>query len=193
MFLLAKIHSPHVFHIFIENILSSLQLYLILDKNYMDILLISLGIILTFVGIAGCIIPGLPGTPLNFLAVLFLHWTSYADYTIQKLLLYGVIAIAIYLIDVYLPIWGTKKYGGSKKGIWGSIIGLLVGMIFFPPFGIIIGPFAGAVVGELIEGKDNKAALRSGFGAFLGFITGTGLKLAGSGWLTWIFFRDLFS
>ncbi len=157
----------------------------------MDIVLVILGILLTLVGIAGCIIPGLPGTPLNFVAVLLLHWTRFAQYSTQQLVLYGGIALAIYVIDAYLPIWGTKKYGGSKSGVWGSIIGLLLGMFFFPPFGIIIGPFLGAVVGELLAGKDQKTALRSGWGAFVGFITGTGLKLAGSGWLTWIFFRDL--
>lgn len=152
-----------------------------------------MGILLTLIGIAGCIIPGLPGTPLNFLAVLFLHWTAYANYTTQQLFIYALVALSIYVIDAYLPIWGTKKYGGSKMGIWGSIVGLLIGMFLFPPFGIIVGPFLGAVVGELLAGKDNKAALRSGLGAFIGFITGTGLKLAGSGWLTWIFFRDLIS
>ncbi len=157
----------------------------------MDYVLIAIGILLTLVGIAGCIIPGLPGTPLNFLAVLLLHFTRFADYTNNQLFLYGAIAAAIYLADTYLPIWGTKKFGGTKKGVWGSIIGLLIGMIFFPPIGIIVGPFAGAVIGELIAGQDNKSALRAGFGAFVGFITGTGLKLAGSGWMTWIFFRDL--
>ncbi len=162
-------------------------------KLAMDIFLVSIGILLTLLGIAGCIIPGLPGTPLNFVAVLLLHFTRFADFTENQLIIYGIASIVIYLIDTYLPVWGTKKFGGTKKGVWGSVIGLIIGMIFFPPLGIIIGPFAGAVVGELIDGQDNRTALRSGLGAFIGFITGTGLKLVGSGYLTWIFFQELFS
>lgn len=159
----------------------------------MDISFAIIGIILTLLGIVGCVIPGLPGTPLNFVAILFLHWTRYAEYTSKQLFIYGAIATAIYLIDTYLPIWGTKKFGGTKRGVWGSIIGLLIGMFFFPPIGIIIGPFLGAFIGELTGGQDSQTALKSGLGAFFGFITGTALKLAGSGWLTWIFLRDLFS
>ncbi len=159
----------------------------------MDYVLAGVGIVLMLLGIAGCIIPGLPGTPLNFIAVLILHFTRFADYTQNQLILYGLMAVAIYVIDTYLPIWGTKKFGGTKNGVWGSVIGLILGMIFFPPLGIIIGPFAGAFVGELMAGQNHRAALKSSIGSFMGFILGTGLKLAGSGWLSWIFLRDLFS
>ena len=105
----------------------------------------------------------------------------------------AVVTVVVYAIDYMIPIWGTKKFGGSKRGVWGSIIGLLIGL-FFAPFGlisIIIGPFVGAVIGELTAGKDSSTALRSGFGSFMGFLGGTLLKLIASGIMTWYFFKEL--
>lgn len=155
----------------------------------MDILLLSLGIFLTLLGLIGCIMPGLPGPPLNFVGILLIHFTRFAEFTQNQLIIYGVIAIGVYLIDNIVPIWGTKKMGGSKRGVWGSIIGLLIGMFVFPPIGIIVGPFVGAVIGELSGGKDNATAIKAGFGSLLGFLFGTVLKLVTSAWLTYVFIQ----
>ena len=157
----------------------------------MDYVLIGFGIGLTIAGILGCVLPLVPGPPLNFLGLLLLHFTSRVQFSTQFLLLWGIITATVYFLDLVIPAWGTKKFGGSKKGVWGSMIGLLIGMFFFPPLGIIIGPFAGAVVGELISGKDSGMALKSGFGSFLGFIAGTLIKLIASGMMTWYFFKEL--
>lgn len=157
----------------------------------MDILLSSLGVILILVGLAGCIIPAIPGPPISFVGLLVLHFTKYVQLSENTLITWGVIAVLVTIIDNVVPIWGTKKFGGTKRGVWGSIIGLLVGMIFFPPVGIILGPFAGAVLGELSAGQDRNKALKAGFGAFIGFLLGTGLKLVVSGWITWIFFTEM--
>lgn len=157
----------------------------------LDIVLIVFGIIFLLVGLAGCILPILPGPPLTYIGLLLLHFTEKHQYTTNFMLFWAVIAIVVTILDNVIPIWGTKKYGGSKKAIWGSIFGLLAGLILFPPFGIIIGPFIGAVIGELIDGKNNAEAIRSGFGAFIGFLGGTLLKLITSGMMIFYFFKEL--
>lgn len=157
----------------------------------MDLVLIGLGIILMIIGIIGCVLPFLPGPPLNYIGLLLLHFTERYQFSTEFLVFWAIITAIVYGLDLVIPVWGTKKFGGSKYGIWGSVIGLLAGFFFFPPLGIIIGPFAGAVIGELFAGKDSGAALKSGFGSFVGFITGTVLKIAASGVMTWYFVKQL--
>lgn len=158
----------------------------------MDYVLIGLGIILIISGILGCVLPVIPGPPLSYIGLLLLHFTERYQFTPRFLIIWAIVTAVVYALDYIIPAWGTKKFGGSKRGVWGSIIGLVIGLFFFPPFGIIIGPFVGAVIGELTAGKDSGAALKSGFGSFLGFLAGTLLKLITSGMMTWYFFRELF-
>lgn len=157
----------------------------------MDYVLIGLGIVFMISGILGCVLPVIPGPPLSYLGLLLLHFTEKYQFSPRFLIIWAVITGVVYALDYIIPAWGTKKFGGSKRGVWGSIIGLVIGLFFFPPFGIIIGPFVGAVVGELTVGKDSNAALKSGFGSFLGFLLGTLLKLIASGMMTWYFFREM--
>jgi len=157
----------------------------------MDYILIGVGIVMMISGILGGILPVLPGPPLSYIGLLMLHFTERYQFSPRFLIIWAFITVLVYLLDYVIPVWGTRRYGGSKRGVWGSIIGLIVGLFFFPPFGIIIGPFAGAVLGELSSGKDSGSALRSGFGSFVGFLTGTLLKLITSGLMTWYFFREL--
>ena len=158
----------------------------------MDYVLITLGILFIAGGIAGAILPVIPGPPLSYIGLLLLHFTAKYQFSTKFLVIWGIITVVVYLLDYFIPAWGTKKFGGSKRGIWGSIIGLLGGLVLFPPWGIVIGPFIGAVLGELSSGKESKAALRSGFGSFVGFLLGTLLKLIASGMMTWYFFVKLF-
>jgi len=101
----------------------------------------------------------------------------------------SVVTILILIIENVIPMWGTKKLGGSKAGIIGSTIGLFAGLFLLTPitgpFSIIIGPFLGAMIGELITGKNFNIAMRSGFGSFIGFLAGTGLKLMISSVMIW--------
>ena len=158
----------------------------------MDYILIGVGIVMMISGILGGVLPVLPGPPLSYIGLLLLHFTERYQFSPRFLIIWAFITVLVYALDYVIPVWGTKRYGGSKRGVWGSIIGLVIGLFFFPPFGIFIGPFAGAVLGELSSGKDSGAALRSGFGSFAGFLTGTILKLITSGLMTWYFFRELF-
>lgn len=157
----------------------------------MDYILIGLGIILLITGIAGCILPVIPGPPLNYAGLLLLHFTSKYQFSVRFLIIWAIINVMVYALDYIIPVWGTKQFGGSKAGIWGSVIGLVCGLFLFPPFGIIAGPFLGAITGELLSGKTSTAAFKSGFGSFLGFLVGTLLKLIVSGMMTWYFFREL--
>jgi uncharacterized protein YqgC (DUF456 family) len=143
----------------------------------MDTLLIIIGAIAIVVGILGCILPVIPGPPISYLGLIALELTSQVDYSAKFLIIYAFLAGLVTLLDFWVPVYGTKKFGGTHKGVWGSIIGLVFGLIFLPPFGIIIGPFIGAVIGELISGKESKSALKAGFGSFIGFLTGTVMKL----------------
>ena len=157
----------------------------------MDYVLIGFGVIFIISGLLGCVLPIIPGPPLSYIGLLFLHFTTKYSFSGKFLIIWAVITAVVYAIDYLIPMWGTKKFGGSKRGVWGSMIGLLIGLFFFPPFGIIIGPFAGAVIGELSAGKDSGTALKSGFGSFMGFLTGTLLKIITSGMMTWYFFKEI--
>lgn len=157
----------------------------------MDIALVIIGAVLHLVGIAGCILPVIPGPIISYLGLLAIHFTRYADYSIEFLVLMGVVAIGVQVLDTIVPIWGTKKYGGSKAGIWGATIGLVVGLFFFPPFGIIIGPFIGAVAVELARGTDQRNSFRAGWGAVVGFMVGIGFKLIASFVMAFYFIRSL--
>jgi len=157
----------------------------------MDYLLIILGACCILIGIAGSVLPVLPGPPISYLGLLLMHFTDKYQFSTKFLIIWAAISVATVLLDQLIPVWGTKKFGGSKQGVWGSVIGLLIGMIFLGPFGIIIGPFLGAVAGELVAGKRSSQALRAGTGALLGFLTGTILKLVVAGMMCWYFMQKL--
>ncbi len=157
----------------------------------MDWVLIISGILLLAAGLAGCILPVLPGPPLSYLALLLLHFSSSHNFSEKFLITWGIVAAAVTLVDYWIPVWGAKTFGASRLGVWGSVIGLLAGLLFFPPLCIIFGPFLGAVVGELLSGKDSRLAMKAGFGSFVGFLSGIMLKLIASGMMTWYFFKEL--
>ena len=104
----------------------------------------------------------------------------------------GIAAAVVTVLDYVFPVWATKKFGGSKRGVWGATIGLVVGIFFFPPIGIIVGPFVGAFIGEYTSPENKSNALKSAIGSFIGFLLGTGLKFAVSGVITYYFVVELF-
>jgi uncharacterized protein YqgC (DUF456 family) len=143
----------------------------------MDIILILVGFILMFVGILGSFLPVLPGVPISWLGLLCLYLTPSLPFDWLFIILTGIVAIGLYILDYIIPAIGTKKFGGSKAGAWGTTIGLIVGILAPIPFGILIGPFAGALVGELVFNKtEGKLAVKAAFGSFLGFLASTFMK-----------------
>jgi uncharacterized protein YqgC (DUF456 family) len=108
------------------------------------------------------------------------------------LLVFAILTILVTILDYLIPLLGTKTLKGTKYGIWGSAIGLLAGVILFPLVGIIIGPLIGAFLGEIISGKQLDKALKSSIGSFLGFMTGTAVKLALSFAMAYFFIITVF-
>lgn len=163
----------------------------------MEALIITFGIILLIIGYVSCVLPPLPGPPVAFLALLLLHFTSVrADFSTTLLVVLGIISIAVTILDNFVTIWGTHKFGGTKAGVRGSVLGMLLGIFiltpFIGPFSVIIGPFLGAVVGELISGQKIDIAFKSGLGSFIGFILGLGIKLILTTYICFIFFKEIF-
>ncbi len=142
----------------------------------MEIILYTFGSICLLTGLLGAVLP-LPGPPLSFIGLLLLHCSEKIQFDSNTLLVLGTLTVAITILDYYIPIWGTKKFGGSKWGSYGSAIGLIVGM-FLGPFGLFIGAFVGAFVGEFLHDKNQAKAFKAAIGSFLGLIAGIVLKTA---------------
>ena len=153
----------------------------------MDYLLFIAAILVLIIGLIGDIIPGIPGTPVSYLALLLVHWTDKVSYPQQFLVLTGLICVLITVLDYVVPVWGTKRFGGTKAGTRGSTIGLIIGILVLPALGIILGPFGilgilggpffGAYIGEKMGGTPDDKAWRSAFGSFIGFLAGTFMKI----------------
>jgi uncharacterized protein YqgC (DUF456 family) len=135
--------------------------------DFFFLIAIAIGLLLLVVGFVGCIIPALPGPPLGFLALLLLKFAEPTIFTNDFLITMAVITGIVYLLDYLLPIMGAKIYNASKLGIWGAILGMIIGIFFFPPFGMIFGLLFGTIVGELISGKPQKEAVKIGLVSFI--------------------------
>ncbi|MBM3404158.1 MAG: DUF456 domain-containing protein [Bacteroidetes bacterium] len=144
----------------------------------MDAILIILGIVAILAGLAGSVLPVLPGPPLAYISLILLQFTSFKPFSVKFLVLWGGVTVAVTILDYVVPVYGTKVFGGTSKGMWGATIGLIIGIFFLPPFGMIVGPFLGALVGEMLAGAQSDKALKAAFGSFLGFLAGTLMKLA---------------
>ncbi|MDQ6479567.1 DUF456 domain-containing protein [Dyadobacter sp. LHD-138] len=142
----------------------------------MDILLFVAGIACLLTGLAGAILP-LPGPPLSFAGLILLHISKFAEFSNTVLYSLGFVTIVIAVLDYYIPIWGTKRFGGTRYGAIGATLGLLVGFFFIPAIGMFVGTFLGALLGELIGGSKIKSALKSAVGSFVGFLTGIVMKV----------------
>ena len=149
----------------------------------MDVALLILAFLFMLIGIIGCIVPGLPGTPIAYAGLWIAQASDRIDFSGQFLLVWGIVVVIISVLDYIVPAWGTKHYGGSRWGVWGSTLGVIIGL-FFGAVGVILGPLVGAILGELISGKQLNQALKAGWGSFIGILFGTILKLIACGLMT---------
>lgn len=144
----------------------------------MDILLLVLGFFCVILGVLGSFLPVIPGPPISWLGLLLLILTSAVPDDWWLITITGVVALGVVALDYWIPVAGTRKFGGSRAGMIGTTVGLVISIVFpvLGLAGIVIWPFLGAIVGELINKTSHKQALKAAFGSFIGFLTGTFLK-----------------
>jgi len=142
----------------------------------MDIFLVILSLLFIVLGLLGSLLPVIPGPPLSWLGLLILHFNKAVEMNLTLIIITGIIALVIFLLDYIIPAIGTKKFGGSKSGMIGTSIGLVVGLLSPIPGGIILGPFLGAFIGEMLNKSDSKLAFKAAIGSFLGFLASTFIK-----------------
>ena len=145
----------------------------------MDIFLLLLGFVFVCLGIIGSFLPVLPGPLTSWVGLLLLHSTNIVpmDWTFLGVTL--AIALLIWILDYFIPAMGTKRFEGTRYGVYGTTIGLLIGLLSPIPFGMLIGAFLGAFIGEMIyDSKDTNRALKASFGAFFGFLASATIKFS---------------
>lgn len=157
----------------------------------MEIFIAVLGALCVLVGLLGTFIPMLPGTPISYIGLLLLLFVPGCTLTWKFFLIWGVIVTIVQVLNYFIPIWGVNKFGGTKYGQWGSVLGVIVGL-FLGPIGIILGPFVGALVGELVGGKDFESGLKAAFGSFVGTFVGMVLGIVVAAFLMYYYFKEVF-
>src|SRR4030042_1406709 len=156
----------------------------------LEIIAIILCSILMLLGLAGCILPVLPGPPISFSGLFLLALINKFSppLTSTVLIILAVVTFLVTVVDYAIPLLGAKRYGASKWGILGSLTGMAIG-IFFSPLGMLIGAFTGAVIAEWFVQEKKEQAFRAGWGVIMGTLLGTILKLGTSGVMTYYFVR----
>lgn len=157
----------------------------------MDTTLAVIAIICGIVGLLGAVLPVLPGTIVSYIGLLCVAFTDKSEIGVTTLVLWGIISLAVIVMDYILPGYFSKRFGGTKAGSIGATVGTIVGL-FFGPIGIVVGPFFGAVFGELIAEKLTfNDALKVGFGSMMSFVVGTLFKLIAGGFMLFYIIKDV--
>jgi hypothetical protein len=157
----------------------------------LDLILLVLGFILCLIGIIGSFLPIIPGPVTSWLGILLLNLTSVVEFNLNFVLITLTVAISVGILDYLIPVLGVKKLGGTRSGQIGTTVGLIVALIILGPIGIIIGPFSGALLGEMSTKKSFQDSIKPAFGAFVGVVAGSVIKFLIS--LSFLFFYfDIF-
>lgn len=141
-------------------------------------LIVIAGLVLNGMGIIGCILPVLPGPLLSWASLLLFFLLPNHQIGLWTLGITFGLMLLVSAIDIVIPILGAKQFGASREGVIGGVLGIIIGVFFFPPVGIILGPLVGTIVGDMIAGGTFAAAFNSGLGSLIGFLVGTSIKLA---------------
>ena len=137
-----------------------------------------LAVVLVLLGIAGTVLPALPGAPLVFAGLLLAAWADgFAKVGWLPLTVLGVLAVATYAVDLLATALGARRVKASGLAIAGAVVGSLVGL-FFGFVGLLVGPFVGALLGEYVSTRDVRQAGKAGVGTWLGMVLGAATKLA---------------
>lgn len=156
--------------------------------------LIVIGFILILIGLVGSVAPALAGPPFSFLALILLSIAEgWEVFSVEFLVIMGILTASALAVDYILPVVGARRFGASKYGFWGAAIGMLLGIIYAPPLGMIVGAFLGAFAGEMIKLNEARRALRAGWGVFLGFMLGTLYKLILAGIMAFYYIKGVFT
>jgi uncharacterized protein YqgC (DUF456 family) len=153
---------------------------------------IILGLILAIVGLIGCVLPIVPGPVLSFISLIILSLVKdWEPFSAVFLIVMAGLMVLVSALDYVVPSIGAKKAGASKTGIWLSIIGMVLGIFFFPPWGIFFGAFIGGVIGEVWAGREGKDAIKVGWGILWGNMLGIGLKLAYASLVIFFYVKEM--
>lgn len=145
-----------------------------------------IGSLLILIGFIGCFLPAVPG-PLIAYSSLWAAWLFGVDPGETRLWLGGAAVLVAAALDYLLPVILAKRFRCSRSGMLGCLLGTIAGL-FFLPWGLVAGPVAGTMIGELTAGRTLFAAARGGLGAFLGFVVSLLVKLACTGlFARWFF------
>jgi len=159
----------------------------------MEYFFVLIVILFLFIGLLGCLIPAIPGPPISYLALFLSHFYISPLENPNNLWTWAIIVLIITILDFWVQIYGVKKFGGGRKSVNGSIIGLILGVFFIPVIGIIIGPFLGAFIGAMMEKKDFTNSFIIALGSFTGFIVGTLLKLSACCYIIYLIINSIIS
>jgi uncharacterized protein YqgC (DUF456 family) len=169
-----------------------------MDGTIVDIILIIIGAVLIIIGFIGCIFPVIPGPPLSYAGLIVLEFNSNVDFSMFMLIIIGILVLVVTILDYFFPIWATKITKGTKWGMRGAALGIIIGL-FCSIWGVFFLPFIGAFVGELLYLSKYQKTIRQKFrkslgaacGSFLGLIFGIALKLTVVAFCTFIFVKEI--
>jgi len=131
------------------------------------------------VGLAGIVLPFIPGVPLAWLGLfVFAIGTGFERISLTATIIFFILMLLTLALDLVAPMLGAKKHRASKWGIIGASLGLLVGIVAFGFWGIVLGPFVGAIVGEVVARRGWGQAFKVAFGTVIGFLAGNLVKIA---------------